>query len=90
MKHKIDELFKGKTISYDMEEDFDICILNLIEDSTSLSSKAYLLKQFDVDVLWVGQGFMEYGYGLKRKCYETGIYDMIYWHKQECILLDWS
>ncbi|MCF0106983.1 MAG: FHA domain-containing protein [Holdemanella sp.] len=90
VKHKIDELFKGKTISYDMEEDFDICILNLIEDSTSLSSKAYLLKQFDVDVLWVGQGFMEYGYGLKRKCYETGIYDMIYWHKQECILLDWS
>ena len=81
---------KDKVVTTDMDKEFNICVLNLMLDANMLTSKEYLMKQFDIDVLWVGQGFIEYGYPLKRKCFETGVYDMIYFHKQECILLDWS
>lgn len=95
MKKKIEQLLnhwksiKPLNIQESMENDFDICICDVIAHPEILSSKNYLQNQYDLDVLWVGKGCMDYSY-LLHKNVPLQAMDMIYWHEDEKVGLTWK
>ena len=63
-------------------------ILNVLDHLSFFQSDEYMKNQYDWDVVWVGQGFMDYGFYIKRK--GNGIHgDLWYWDEKECRTLEW-
>ncbi|MBQ0066097.1 MAG: FHA domain-containing protein [Firmicutes bacterium] len=61
----------------------DIVVINLLKDIDYFSSGLYSQIQYDINILWIGQGIQEYGYVLKRSIpYERDM-DRIFYEGKE-------
>lgn len=65
------------TYSFDLKDTSNIYILYMPQ----IDMVEFNLKQFDVDILWVGLGFMEYSYLIKRRSPIDIKSNIIYFHE---------
>ncbi len=73
------------TIALGFDSKTDICVVDCIENRDIFNDASFLAKQYDIDILWVGLGFQDYSYILKRNYPTDIVSDILYWKKGKCI-----
>lgn len=66
-------------LSFTLKNSADVYILYVPE----IMQDEFIIKQYDMDIVWVGLGFMEYSYLIKRMIPHDSCGEMIYWHENE-------
>ena len=91
MKNRIDQMIKRWNVklkvSESLEEEFDVCICDVLKNQAVFQSQRYLENMYDWSILWVGKGVSDYAYQLHKKM-PVQPTNMTYWHEdiQESLL----
>ncbi len=78
----------GFIVTNELNQPFDICVLNMITDLNQVNSQTYKELMYDLDVMWVGAGFEDYSYSLKKKASRTNPSKNYLWQQDEILTFD--
>lgn len=90
METWIKKRFKKESISWhNFDGQAKIYALSAIQDMDILSSRDFAQWQYDIDLMWIGLGYEDYGYCLHRKVSLEKKSNAILWQKENVYRLEW-